>query len=132
MAGVKVIDLPQHIAGPYCTRLLADCGADVLKVEKPGQGDPARRLAPFPADQPHPEKSGLFAYLNTNKRGITLNLKTETGRKVLLRLVEGADILVESYSPRVMPAFGLGYKTLKEVNPRLVMVSISNFGQTGP
>ncbi|MDO8671935.1 MAG: CoA transferase [Dehalococcoidia bacterium] len=132
MAGVRIIDLTHHIAGPYCTKLLADYGADVVKVEKPGEGDPARRLAPFLGDVPHPEKSGLFAYLNTNKRGITLNLRSQSGREILLRLVENADILIENFAPRVMPDLGLTYETLKEINPRLVMVSISNFGQTGP
>lgn len=132
LSGVKVIDLTNYVAGPYCTKLLADYGADVIKVEKPGEGDGARRLGPFPEDEPHPEKSGFFAFLNTNKRGITLNLKSDAGKAILLRLVEGADILVESFSPRVMPGLGLSYERLKEVNSRLVMVSISNFGQTGP
>ena len=120
------------MAGPYCTRLLADYGAEVIKVERPGLGDGARRLGPFVGGQPHPEKSCLFLHLNTNKKGITLNLKTDTGRKILLRLVEQADVLVENFSPRVMPSLGLDYQTLAAVNPRLVMTSISNFGQTGP
>ena len=82
LSDVKVLDLTWYIAGPYCTKLLADYGADVIKVEKPGEGDPARRLGPFLNDEPHPEKSGLFFYLNTNKRGITLNLKSETGKRI--------------------------------------------------
>ncbi|MDO8673460.1 MAG: CoA transferase [Dehalococcoidia bacterium] len=132
LSGVKVIDLTHYISGPYCTKMLADYGADSIKVEKPGDGDGARKLGPFLKDEPHPEKSGFFAYLNTNKRGMTLNLKTETGKAIFLRLIADADILVESYSPRVMPGLGLSFERLKEVNPRLVMVSISNFGQTGP
>ena len=95
------------------------------------QGDSARRLGPFPEDIPHPEKSGLFLYLNTNKRGITLNLKDPKGRATLLDLVRDADILVESFSPRVMPSLGLDYETLSEINPGLVMTSISSFGQNG-
>jgi crotonobetainyl-CoA:carnitine CoA-transferase CaiB-like acyl-CoA transferase len=132
LSGVKIIDLTWHIAGPYCTKLLADYGADVIKVERPGKGDPARTMGPFFKDDPHPEKSGVFLHLNTNKMGITLNLKTATGKKILKELVKDADILVESFRPHVMPALGLDYETLKKVNPRLVMVSISSFGQTGP
>jgi CoA:oxalate CoA-transferase len=132
LSGVKIIDLTWHIAGPYCTKLLADYGADVIKVERPSKGDPARTMGPFFKDDPHPEKSGLFLHLNTNKKGITLNLKTATGRKILKDLVKDADILVESFRPHVMSDFGLDYETLKKVNPRLVMVSISSFGQTGP
>jgi crotonobetainyl-CoA:carnitine CoA-transferase CaiB-like acyl-CoA transferase len=132
LSDVKVLDLSWYIAGPYCTKLLADYGADVIKVERPGHGDPARRLGPFFNDEPHPEKSGLFLHLNTNKRGITLNLKTETGKRILKELAKNVDIVVESFTPRVMPSLGLDYKTLEEINPRLVMTSISNFGQTGP
>jgi CoA:oxalate CoA-transferase len=132
LSGVKIIDLTWHIAGPYCTKLLADYGADVIKVERPGKGDPARTMGPFLKDDPHPEKSGLFLHLNTNKKGITLNLKTLTGKKILKELVKDADILVESFRPHVMPGLGLDYETLKKINPRLLMVSISSFGQTGP
>ena len=132
LTGIKVLDLTHYIAGPFCTKLLADYGADVIKVERPGIGDISRRAGPFPQDMPHPEKSGVFLYLNTNKRGITLNLKTKTGVDILKKLVKESDILVESFSPRVMPGLGLDNQTLKEVNPKLVMTSISNFGQTGP
>ena len=131
LAGVKVIDLTHHIAGPYATKLLADFGADVLKIERPG-GDPARRLPPFHHDDPHHEKSLPFLYLNTNKRSITLNLKSEEGRGILLELLADADALVENFAPRVMPSLGLDYETLREQNPRLVVASASNFGQTGP
>ncbi|HLF72432.1 MAG TPA: CoA transferase [Dehalococcoidia bacterium] len=130
--GVRVIDLTHYISGPYCTKLLADYGADVIKIERPDGGDPARRLGPFYHDEPNLEGSGTFLHLNTNKRSVTLNLKTEAGRKALLALVRDADILVESFSPHVMPSLGLDYATLAAVNPRLVMTSISNFGQTGP
>jgi len=132
LADVKVLDLTWYIAGPYCTKLLADYGADVIKIERPGEGDPARRIGPFYHDDSHPEKSGLFLHLNTNKRGITLDLKTDTGKKVFKELVKEADIVVESFSPRVMPSLGLDYEALEKLNPRLVMTSISNFGQTGP
>ena len=132
LSGVKVLDLTWRIAGPYCTKLLADYGAEVTKVETPGGGDPSRRMGPFFKDDPHPEKSGLFLYLNTNKRGITLNLRSEAGRKIIRELAAGVDVLVESFSPRVMPGLGLGYEELEKINPGLVMTSISNFGQTGP
>ena len=129
--GVRVLDLTHHIAGPWCTKLLADYGADVLKVEPPG-GDPARGTPPFFHDEVHQDKSLLFLYLNTSKRGITLNLKSSEGKRVFFELVKDADVVVENYSPRVMPSLGIDYETLREHNPSLVMASISNFGQTGP
>ncbi len=132
LSDVRVLDLTWHIAGPACTKFFADYGADVIKVERPDGGDPARRLGPFCGDDPHPEKSGLFLFLNTNKRGITLDLKTRTGQKILKALVKDVDVLVENFSPRVMPGLGLDYETLEKINPKLVMTSISNFGQTGP
>jgi len=127
-----VVDLTHHIAGPYCTKMLADYGAEVIKVERPGLGDPTRRAGPFPGDLPDMEKSGLFLYLNTNKKGITLNLKSTMGKAILKRLVAMADLVVESFSPRVMPSLGLGYEELVKVRPGLIMTSISSFGQTGP
>ena len=132
LSDIKVLDLTHYIAGPYCTKLLADYGADVIKVEQPGSGDGARRLGPFSEDMPHPDRSGMFLYLNTNKRGISLDLKTSTGLRILKELAKSADILVENYAPGVMKRLGLSYKVLEEINPGLVMVSISNFGQTGP
>ena len=131
LEGVSVIDLTHCIAGPYCTKLLAGFGADVVKIEPPG-GERGRRMAPFFRDEPGPDSSLPFAYLNTGKRSITLNLKSDEGREMLLSLLGDADVLVENYSPRVMPSLGLDYETLRAVAPHLVMVSISNFGQTGP
>ena len=130
--GTRVLDLTHHIAGPYCTKLLADFGADVIKVERPGIGDPARRTGPFYHHEPHPEKSLPFLYLNTNKLSVTLDLKSDTGGHILRQLVGEADMLVENFSPMVLPSLGLGYEALRDLNPRLVVVSISNFGQTGP
>jgi CoA:oxalate CoA-transferase len=132
LSGVRVLDLTHYVAGPYCTKILADYGADVIKVERPSLGDGARGMGPFPDDKPHPESSGLFLYLNTNKKSITLNLKGVTGVGILKELVKQADVVVENFSPRVMPGLGLDYETLKKINTSLVMVSISNFGQTGP
>ena len=132
LSGLKVLDLTHYVAGPYATRLMSTQGADVIKVERPDTGDPARRLGPFPGDIPHPEKSALFLYLNTSKKGITLDLKTEAGKGILRQLVAWTDVLVENFEPRVMPGLGLDYDALAAINPGLVMTSISNFGQTGP
>jgi len=132
LAGLTVLDLTHHVAGPFCTRLLADLGARVLKIERPQTGDPARALGPFPGDVPHPEKSGTFLDLNTGKESVTLNLKHPRGREIALELAARADLVVESFRPRVMPSLGLGFDALVAVNPRLVLCSISTFGQNGP
>ncbi|MBI4641538.1 MAG: CoA transferase [Candidatus Tectomicrobia bacterium] len=132
LSDLKVLDLTHLIAGPYCTKLFADFGADVIKVEKSGGGDDARRLGPFPHDIPDQEASGLFLYLNHNKRGITLNLEGEQGREIFLDLVRWADVLVESFQPGTMAKLGLDYETLSSISQKLVMTSISNFGQHGP
>ena len=131
LEGVSVLDLTHCIAGPYCTRLLAGFGADMLKIEPPG-GERGRRMAPFFRDEPGPDTSLPFAYLNTGKRSLTLNLKSEEGRDILRSLLPQFDVLVENFAPRVMPSLGLDYGALREIAPHLVMVSISNFGQTGP
>lgn len=132
LSDVKVLDFTHYIAGPYCAKLLADYGADVLKIERPDGGDGARHLGPFPNNEPHPEKSGLFLHLNTNKRGMTLDLKTNEARAIVTELVRDVDVVVESFRPGTMAGFGLDYDSLKAINPNLVMTSISNFGQTGP
>ena len=131
LEGVSVLDLTHCVAGPYCTRLLAGFGADVLKIEPPG-GERGRRMAPFFHDEPGPDTSLPFAYLNVGKRSLTLNLKSDEGREILLSMLPEADVLVENFAPRVMPSLGLHYAALREIAPHLVMVSISNFGQTGP
>lgn len=132
LEGVKVLELCQLVAGPYCTKLLADLGAEVVKIEEPGGGDAARSLPPFLHDIPDSEGSGLFLYLNTNKFGVTLNVATATGKDIFLELVKQADILVEDNPPQWMAERGLGYQSLKEINPRLIMTSITPFGQSGP
>jgi CoA:oxalate CoA-transferase len=132
LEGLRVVDLTHHIAGPFCTRLMADLGAEVIKVEKPGSGDPARRTGPFAGNSPDPDHSIPFLYYNFNKKGITLNLKTPEGLDILKRLLQKVDILVENFEPRVLPGLGLDYKTLENLNPGLILTSISNFGQTGP
>ena len=132
LSGIRVLDLTQYIAGPYCTKMFADWGAEVIKIEKPRSGDPARWAGPFPADVPHPEKSGLFLHLNTNKKSVTLNLASDIGRRAVLDLAKESDIVVESFRPGTMDRLGLGYDELKAANARLIVTSISNFGQTGP
>lgn len=132
LEGMRVLDLTHYIAGPFCTKLLADYGADVVKIERRGTGDPARALGPFMGDEPGIERSGLFLHLNTNKQSVAVDLKTEAGRQVVLDLARDADVLVESFRPGVMARLGLDYDTLAAINPRLVMTSISNYGQTGP
>ncbi len=130
--GVRVLDLTHHIAGPHCTKILADWGADVLKIERPLTGDPARLMPPFFHDEPDPEKSALFLHLNTNKRSMTLDPRTDAGREVFARLVAGHDIIVESFRPGVLDSWGFDYDTLAGINPKIILTSISNFGQTGP
>ena len=132
LEGIKILEYAQLVSGPYCIKLLADLGADVVKIEPPGNGDEARRRGPFVNDAPHPERSGLFLYLNTNKLGITLNPDSSAGKKVFCELVKWADILVEDNPPQKMIDIGLDYHSLKEINPRLIMTSITPFGQTGP
>jgi crotonobetainyl-CoA:carnitine CoA-transferase CaiB-like acyl-CoA transferase len=132
LVGVRVLDLTQQIAGPYCTKLFADYGAEVIKIEPPDGGDPTRRLGPFLHDEPNLEKSGLFLHLNTNKKSVTLDIETQAGRNVLLQLTRDADIVVESFTPDFMPSLDLDYDAFEAVNPRTVMTSISNFGRTGP
>lgn len=132
LEGVKVLEFCQSVAGPYCTKLLADLGAEVIKIEEPGIGDPARRRGPFLRDIPHAERSGLFLYLNTNKLGITLNLNTVTGKEIFLRLVQEVDILLEDNPPQRIRELGLDYDCLTEINPQLIMTSLTPFGQTGP
>lgn len=131
LAGVRVLDLAQGIAGPYATKWLGGLGADVIKIEPPS-GDPSRWAGPFPNDAPDPEASGLYLYLNTSKRSVTLELGTEEGCGVLRDLAATADIVVESFEPGYLAGRGLGYESLREANPELVLVSVTPFGQDGP
>ena len=131
LTGLKVLDFTHYISGPYCTKLLADYGADVIKVEAPG-GDGARRIGPFPGDVPHPEKSGLFLHLNTNKRGVVVDMKADASGGLIAALASWADVVVESFRPGVAERLGIGYERLAGINRNLVYTSISNFGQTGP
>ena len=130
LSAYRVLDLADS-RGAYCAKVLADLGADVIKVEGP-EGDPGRRIPPFAGDAPHIEKSLYFLYRNANKRGITLDLETGKGRDALKSLIKTTDVLVENSPPGYMAGLGLGYPVLKEINPGLIMASITEFGQDGP
>ncbi len=130
--GLTVLEFGEYISAAYCARLLGQYGADVIKIERPPAGDVSRRHGPFPNDVPHPEKSGLFLYLNLGKRGITLDPHSTTGRGLLKDLVQRVDILVENNLPKQMEDWGLGFADLQGSNPRLVMTSVTVFGQGGP
>lgn len=130
LSELKVLDLTDE-KGFLCGKILGDLGADVIKIEPPG-GDPGRRNGPFYHDILDPEKSLYWFAFNNNKRGITLNIETSDGRDILKRLINQADILIESFDPGYMDGLGLGYTVISEINPCLIMVSITPFGQTGP
>ena len=132
LEGLRVLDLGHWVAGPYSTRLMATQGAEVIKVERPGGGDPARRVGPYPDGVPDLNSGALHLYLNSSKKSVTLDIGTVTGRKILRELVEWAEVVVENFHPRVMASLGLGYESLRAEKSSLVMTSISNFGQTGP
>ena len=125
--GLRVLELCSHLSGPYCAMMLGDLGADVIKVERPGDGDEARQMPPFVNGESAP-----FMLWNRNKRSITLDLKAQKGREDLLALVREADILLENFRPGTLDRLGLGYDVLALANPRLVYCAISGFGQTGP
>src|SRR4051812_10099361 len=129
LEGVRVLDISQVMAGPYACMLLADLGADVIKIEPPGSGDQTR--GSMGVKMKGPDSMGVLN-MNRNKRSVTLNLKTDGGRELLKSLARDADILIENYRPGAMRRLGLGYDDLKDINPRLVYTSISGFGQTGP
>ena len=136
--GVKVLDLTHYISGSYCTKLMSGLGADVIKVERLKTGDGARWLGPFASGMKAsvgnraPEDGAWFLYLNTAKRSLALDLKSDEGRQVVLELAARADILVENFAPGVLDNLGISYMALQKANPSLVVTSISNFGQTGP
>lgn len=127
LEGLKILDLTRLLPGAFCTQMLADLGAEVIKVELPVTGDYNRAFAPL-----NKVESGSFLLLNRNKQSITLDLKTEPGKRILLDLVREADVLIEGFRPGVMRRFGLAYETLNEINPRLIYCAISGYGQDGP
>ena len=128
LEGLRVLDLTRALAGPYCTLMLGDYGADVIKIEVPGTGDDTRGWGPpYIGDQ-----SAYFLQVNRNKRSMTLNLKDERARDVFMSLAKGADVVVENFTPGVVNRLGIDYEAVRQVNPRMVYCSISGFGQTGP
>ena len=132
LSDIKVLELAHGLSGAFCSKLLADQGANTIKVEPPGWGDPARQEPPFINGSPHPDGSTIFLAFNTNKSGITLDLEQTAGRQLLLKLVAGADVLIETYPPGHLDNLGLGYPVLKDANPGLIVTSMTYFGQTGP
>ncbi len=128
LEGIRVLDLTRALAGPFCTLMLGDYGADVIKIEIPGTGDDTRHWGPpFIGDE-----SAYFLSINRNKRSLTLNFKEEKAREIFLKLVEDSDVVVENFTPGVMSRFGLEYDTVKRANPGIIYCSISGFGQDGP
>ena len=132
LQGLRVVELGESISAPYCAKLLADMGAEVVKIERPGVGDQSREYGPFLNDQPHHERSGMFLYLNTNKRGVTLDLETPTGQEILSRMLGNSDVFVHNLHPMEMYRLGVNYENLRVHNGQLVMASITPFGLTGP
>src|SRR6185437_12049799 len=126
--GVRILDLSRLLPGAYASQMLADFGADVIKIEEPGSGDYGRFMPPHGAGG----MSLYFLAINRNKRSMTLNLKSERGREIFQRMVKEADVVLESFRPGVLERLGLGYAQLKEINPRLVYCAISGYGQDGP
>ena len=127
LAGVKVLDLSRVLAGPFCSMILADLGAEVIKVEELGRGDQTRSIPPFVNGESH-----YFLAINRNKQSVAVDLKKPEGRDLVLRMAAQADVVLENFRPGVMDRLGLGYDALEKANPRLVICSISGFGQTGP
>ena len=136
MAGIlselKVLELAHAPSGAFCAKLLADQGADTIKAEPPGRGDPGRHEPPFIGGEPHADKSTTFLALNTNKRGITLDVAQAAGRSLCLRLASAADVVIESFQPGHLARLGLGYDALRAENSKAILLSISCFGQHGP
>ena len=134
--GVTVLDLSEWIAGPYATKLFADAGADVIKIERPATsgpgGDPSRGVGPFHGGKPHPENSGTFFYFNTNKRSLVLDLTQEAAQEAFLRLVDRADLVVESFRPGVLDRLGVGWDRIHARKPEIALVSLAPFGQESP
>ena len=128
---LNIVEYSHFVSGPYCGKLLADMGANVIKIEAPGIGEEARRRGPYPDDVPNPEKSGLFQYLNSNKLGITLDLEREDGNRIFGELISKADMFIENNSPQLISKLEISFQHLQKINPRLIMASITPFGQTG-
>ena len=129
LSGIRVIGLEQYMSAPYCSMLLADAGAEVIKIERPGSGDPRRAIPPFAEGKNGTRVAGGFMAYNRNKKSLALNLRSDSGKEVLRKLIEKSDVVVENLRPGAMEKMGLGYKTLQELNPRLIYAAISGFGR---
>ena len=129
LEGIRVLDLTQVMAGPFCTMILGDLGADIIKIEPPGRGDMSRKGMGFFLSG---DDTAAFLAINRNKRSVTVDLKSDEGKQILVELVKEADVLVENFRPGVTARLGIGYANMRTVNPRIIFASISGFGQTGP
>lgn len=127
LSGIKVLDLTRVLAGPFATMILGDLGADIIKVEKPATGDDSRNFGPYLNGE-----SAYFMSINRNKRSLTLNLKSDQGKKIICDLAQKVDVIVENFRPGTMEKLGLGYQTLADLNPRLIYAAVSGFGHSGP
>ena len=126
--GIRVLDLTRVVSGPYCTMQLGDLGAEVIKIERPGEGDDTRAFAPpYQGDQ-----AAYFLSINRNKKSITLDLKSAAGKEILWKLIDLSDVLVENFRPAAMERLGFGYEAVRQRRPQLIYASISGFGDTGP
>ncbi|MEM1855456.1 MAG: CoA transferase [Candidatus Methanomethylicaceae archaeon] len=132
LEGIRVLSVTQALFGPYCGMLLADLGAEVIKIEKPGTGDMNREWGPFFPGVEGPDKSGYYVSIHRNHKSITLNLKTKKGQEILKELVKISDVLIENFRPGTLDSWGIGYEELKKVNPRLIYACGSGFGHSGP
>ena len=132
LPNLRVLEIASLIPGPYCGKLLASLGADVIKAEPPGTGDPSRRRGPFPDDDPHPERSGMFLYLNTGKRSITLDAQNPAGRDLLRRLIARVDMVLHDYAPQRAAEVGLDGDSLLSANPDVIVTAVTPFGSAGP
>jgi len=132
LSTVRIIEVGEMVSAPYAAKLMADLGAEVIKVERPATGDRARTRGPFAGGAAHPEKSGLFIYLNTNKRGVTIDLASPRGLAIFEQLISGADVLIHNLAPAEMDRTGFEFERFRRVNPKLVMTSVVPYGLSGP
>src|SRR5450759_3552166 len=133
LEGIRVLDLSRLLPGPYATMLLADLGAEIIKIETPGLGDYMRLIPPFIKDQATGESIGAaYLMVNRNKQSVALNFRNARGKAIFMRLVRDADVVIESFRPGAVDKWGIGYDALHAVNPRLVYCSLSGYGQSGP
>jgi crotonobetainyl-CoA:carnitine CoA-transferase CaiB-like acyl-CoA transferase len=133
LEGIRVLDLSRLLPGPFCTMLLADLGADVIKIESPGLGDYLRAIFPFVTDPRTGEQVGAhYVVVNRNKKSAALNFRNARGKEIFMQLARRADVIIESFRPGAVTRWGIGYDTIRAINPGIVYCSLSGYGQTGP